>query len=48
MTPFYAWSAGWLDLYSMASFLSILLGVAAGSAGVLTVVKLRGPARGPA
>jgi hypothetical protein len=43
MMPFYAWSAGWLDYYSVASGLSIALGIATASAGVLAVIKLKGP-----
>ncbi|GLW96464.1 hypothetical protein [Microtetraspora sp. NBRC 16547] len=46
MMPFYAWSAGWLKYYSLASGLSIALGIAAGSAGVLAVIKLKGPPTG--
>ncbi|WP_405145246.1 hypothetical protein OG589_00830 [Sphaerisporangium sp. NBC_01403] len=46
MTPFYAWSAGWLEYYSLASGLSIALGIAAASAGTLAVINLKGPQRG--
>jgi hypothetical protein len=42
MMPFYAWSAGWLEDYSLASGLSIALGIAAASAGVLAMIKLQG------
>ncbi|MFD0735499.1 hypothetical protein [Planotetraspora mira] len=40
MMPFSAWSAGWLGYYSLASGLSIVLGIAVTSAGVLAVIKL--------
>ncbi|WP_326826062.1 hypothetical protein [Streptosporangium sp. NBC_01756] len=41
MMPFYAWSAGWLGYYSLASGLSIALGIATASAGTLAVIKLK-------
>ncbi|MEU8385726.1 hypothetical protein, partial [Streptosporangium sp. NPDC048865] len=45
MTPFYVWSAGELEYYASAVGLSIALGLATTSTGVLAVIKLRGPRR---
>lgn len=47
MTPFRAWSAGWLDSSSSAFNLSTVLGIATVCAGVLTVIRLGGPRRNP-
>ncbi|RCG32615.1 hypothetical protein DQ384_03735 [Sphaerisporangium album] len=46
MIPFYAWSAGRLDYYSVATGLSIVLGIMTASAGVLAVIKVPRRARG--
>ncbi|MGW2191113.1 hypothetical protein ACWCSH_02030 [Streptosporangium sp. NPDC001682] len=45
MTPFYVWSAEGLEHYASAVGLSITLGLATISTGVLAVIKLRGPRR---
>ncbi|ACZ88029.1 hypothetical protein [Streptosporangium roseum] len=46
MTPFYAWSAGWLGYYGLASGLSVALGIATASAGALAVIKTGRPPEG--
>ncbi|MFF3444668.1 hypothetical protein [Streptosporangium sp. NPDC002721] len=45
MTPFHVWSAGGLEYYASAVGLSVILGLATISTGVLAVIKQRGPRR---